>query len=223
MIFVNWNPWSKTEFNSNTKINSIKNKLVRIDPIIDVFSYKLQSSWRDTLYNIIEENPMNIYFIPTVYPGNATNKFIKNKNIWIGLKLTKNNHLALIKYDEMIEKERRWVYLKNYKNDMNFFEELFKCTGPEHTLNGFFWQYVYPCSTCNGTGIFNKYNLKWLVLSGHKSGISRDNVDEYRINCENTGIPFYYEKAWIGKKLIREPNLYGEPCIEYPKNLIAFK
>jgi len=219
MIFTNWNPWTKEGLSSDKKILNLSKKLIRIDPYIDVFSYKINNSYRNRIFDIITSNTTNKYFIPTTYPGNVPNKFIENNNIWVGLKLTKNNELSLVKYDEIFPTERRWIYLKNYKNSRNFVEELFRCTGPEHMLSGRFWNYVYPCSTCNGSGVINKYNIKWLVLSGHKNGVNRDVVDEYRINCENTGIPFYYERAWIGKKLIREPLLYGEPCIETPKNI----
>jgi len=211
MIFINWNSWT-----SNKK----KKQLVKIDPTMDVFSYKRSNKWRNYLLEIINNDDTgSVYFIPTTYPGNVTNDFITNKKIWIGLKLIKTNELSLTKYDEVIKPSRRWLYLKNYETSRGFCKELFRCTGAEHTISGSFWEYVYPCSVCSGTGVLNKYNIKWLVFSGHEHGVKREIVDKYKNYCENTGIPFYYERAWIGKTLIREPFLYGNQYIETPKNI----
>jgi len=218
---MNWNPWVAgrlTVPKTLGKVYKVKNKNIMVDPEIDFFSYDLDSKWRTKALLIMTQNPQNNYFIPTKYPGNILYDFLK-PHIWVGVKLNKNNQLALLSYDNIMPKnEKRWLYLKNYRDPI-YNSELFSCTGKEHLSKGYFWKYAYPCSTCDGMGIINKYKLNWIVLSGHKSGVRREVVDDFRINCDNTGIPFYYEKAWIGNKLIRDPQLYGRPCVGKPKQI----
>ncbi len=219
MIFKNWNPWINgrlTILKTFHKPSNMKNKNFLVDPQIDFFSKDIPLKWRTLTYNLIKANKQNMFFISTLYPNNPeTAVFRELDNVWIGLKVTKNNQLTLIPYRDKNIISKKWIYLKNYE-ESEYLEELFKCTGEEHIISGTFWKHTYPCSKCNGTGLENKYNLQWIVLSGSKKGVNRSVVDDFRINCENTGIPFYYERAWIGDKLIREPSLYGHPCLNKP-------
>lgn len=184
----------------------------------DIFHPKVSQLIQSRVLSIIKATPNVTYLIPTDFPERMI--LIEGlDNMWFGLKARSTEQLRekLVFFKEC-DSANKFVWLWDYKKAIDL-DPLFKCTWTTHYSSGRFLP-IYPCPVCSGDGVVNRYNLRWMILSGSpRHTFSAGEARSVRYVSHDLGIPFYYEQALIGNKLIHEPYIDGKQYREIPAEI----